>query len=400
MILTEPLRVTDTTEVYDVDATIDGGGVTGQAGALRLGIARALIELDPELRPELKRAGFLTRDASREGVQEVRPQEGPQGSAVLQALIRRRAAGAPAQLRAVRVPSRGGARRRSAAMSLRFGTDGVRGSADASSPPSWSPPSGGPRRGCSAVARLRDRPRHPRVGRRARGGARRRPGRRGRARRRPRASCRRRRSPGCAAADGVPGAVISASHNPFADNGIKFFAAGGRKLSDEVEEQLEAELDAPPRPRARPAAPGRPTVPAAPGAGRSAGGLDAGRSRRSTGAGSTGCASWSTAPTAPPRRSPPTCCGASAPRSRCSTTRPTAATSTTAAARPTPRTSQRAVVERGRRRRPRLRRRRRPRAGGRRAGRAGRRRPDHRASAPSTCSDRGRAAPTTRSWSP
>jgi small subunit ribosomal protein S9 len=63
MILTEPLRVTETTERYDVDATIAGGGPTGQAGALRLGIARALIEVDPELRPTLKRAGFLTRDA-------------------------------------------------------------------------------------------------------------------------------------------------------------------------------------------------------------------------------------------------------------------------------------------------------------------------------------------------
>ena len=50
MILTEPLRLTQTDEVYDVDATIDGGGTSGQAGALRLGIARALIELDPELR--------------------------------------------------------------------------------------------------------------------------------------------------------------------------------------------------------------------------------------------------------------------------------------------------------------------------------------------------------------
>ena len=63
MILTEPLRATELTEAYDIDATIDGGGPTGQAGALRLGIARALIELDPELRPALKRAGFLTRDA-------------------------------------------------------------------------------------------------------------------------------------------------------------------------------------------------------------------------------------------------------------------------------------------------------------------------------------------------
>jgi len=63
MIVTEPLRMTTTEEQYDVDATIDGGGISGQAGALRLGIARALAELDPELRDSLKKAGFLTRDA-------------------------------------------------------------------------------------------------------------------------------------------------------------------------------------------------------------------------------------------------------------------------------------------------------------------------------------------------
>lgn len=62
MILSEPLRLTNTNEVYDVDCAIDGGGVSGQAGALRLGIARGLIELDPELRPSLKKAGMLTRD--------------------------------------------------------------------------------------------------------------------------------------------------------------------------------------------------------------------------------------------------------------------------------------------------------------------------------------------------
>ena len=60
---TEPLRLTQTADVYDVDATLDGGGVSGQAGALRLGIARALVSLDDEARPQLKKAGLLTRDA-------------------------------------------------------------------------------------------------------------------------------------------------------------------------------------------------------------------------------------------------------------------------------------------------------------------------------------------------
>jgi small subunit ribosomal protein S9 len=60
---TEALRITQTADVYDVDARIDGGGVSGQAGALRLGIARALATLDEEMRPSLKKAGLLTRDA-------------------------------------------------------------------------------------------------------------------------------------------------------------------------------------------------------------------------------------------------------------------------------------------------------------------------------------------------
>jgi small subunit ribosomal protein S9 len=64
-LITEPLRVVDALEAYDVDATMDGGGVSGQAGALRLGIARSLIELDAELRPQLKKAGLLTRDARK-----------------------------------------------------------------------------------------------------------------------------------------------------------------------------------------------------------------------------------------------------------------------------------------------------------------------------------------------
>ncbi|MEX0848291.1 MAG: 30S ribosomal protein S9 [Ilumatobacteraceae bacterium] len=62
MIVSEALRVTSTEEAYDVDATIHGGGISGQAGALRMAIARSLVELDPESRAALKKAGLLTRD--------------------------------------------------------------------------------------------------------------------------------------------------------------------------------------------------------------------------------------------------------------------------------------------------------------------------------------------------
>ena len=58
-----PLVLTETLESYDVKVTVMGGGLSGQSGAVRLGIARALIETDPNLRTPLKRAGFLTRDA-------------------------------------------------------------------------------------------------------------------------------------------------------------------------------------------------------------------------------------------------------------------------------------------------------------------------------------------------
>ena len=63
--LTQPLRDTKTEVLYDVDATIDGGGVAGQAGALRHGIARALVEVNEELRGTLKKAGLLTRDSRK-----------------------------------------------------------------------------------------------------------------------------------------------------------------------------------------------------------------------------------------------------------------------------------------------------------------------------------------------
>ena len=62
MVVAEALRVTGLEENYDIDATMHGGGVSGQAGALRMAIARALVELDPEYRAVLKKAGLLTRD--------------------------------------------------------------------------------------------------------------------------------------------------------------------------------------------------------------------------------------------------------------------------------------------------------------------------------------------------
>jgi small subunit ribosomal protein S9 len=62
MVVSAPLRTVGKDKELDVIARIEGGGVSGQAGALRLGIARALIELDPELRPVLKKEGFLSRD--------------------------------------------------------------------------------------------------------------------------------------------------------------------------------------------------------------------------------------------------------------------------------------------------------------------------------------------------
>ncbi|AQS54561.1 MAG: 30S ribosomal protein S9 [Novibacillus thermophilus] len=61
-IVKQPLVLTDTLDRYDVKVNVSGGGFTGQAGAIRHGIARALLKVDPDLRPVLKKAGFLTRD--------------------------------------------------------------------------------------------------------------------------------------------------------------------------------------------------------------------------------------------------------------------------------------------------------------------------------------------------
>lgn len=63
LVLTEPLKVTTTESRFNISVKVKGGGMTGQSSAIRLGIARALLKVDPELRPILRRGGFLTRDA-------------------------------------------------------------------------------------------------------------------------------------------------------------------------------------------------------------------------------------------------------------------------------------------------------------------------------------------------
>ncbi len=63
MVVRQPLELTETVEKFDAYVTVAGGGDTGQAGAIRLGITRALMEYDEEMRPTLRKAGYVTRDA-------------------------------------------------------------------------------------------------------------------------------------------------------------------------------------------------------------------------------------------------------------------------------------------------------------------------------------------------
>ena len=62
MVVRQPIELTGVTSRFDIRAKVLGGGISGQAGAIKMGIARALIQADPNLRPLLKKAGFLTRD--------------------------------------------------------------------------------------------------------------------------------------------------------------------------------------------------------------------------------------------------------------------------------------------------------------------------------------------------
>lgn len=63
MVVHQPLELTETTGKFDVTVNVSGGGPSGQAGAIRHGITKALLEIDPELRDSLKKAGFITRDS-------------------------------------------------------------------------------------------------------------------------------------------------------------------------------------------------------------------------------------------------------------------------------------------------------------------------------------------------
>ncbi len=65
MLVKQPLETTDLTKEVDIKATVKGGGSFGQAGAIRLGIARALVEFNEDLKPALKKEGFLTRDSRK-----------------------------------------------------------------------------------------------------------------------------------------------------------------------------------------------------------------------------------------------------------------------------------------------------------------------------------------------
>ena len=87
LIVKQPLNLTETADKYDVIANVQGGGPSGQAGAIRHGISRALLELDAELRPALKKAGFLTRDPREKERRKYGLKKARKAIPVLQTLI-------------------------------------------------------------------------------------------------------------------------------------------------------------------------------------------------------------------------------------------------------------------------------------------------------------------------
>ena len=111
MVVSEALTLTETRETYDITAKIHGGGVSGQAGALRMAIARSLLEIDPESRPALKKAGLLTRDSRKKDTRSTASRR--------PARHRSSRSADPAPDQTIQVGTSG---RR-----MKFGTDGVRG---------------------------------------------------------------------------------------------------------------------------------------------------------------------------------------------------------------------------------------------------------------------------------
>ncbi len=86
MLIQQPLVATNRNGQYDIICTVSGGGLSGQAGAVRHGLSKALMAFEPDLRGALKRGGFLTRDSARGRAQEVRPGQGSSQLPVLEAL--------------------------------------------------------------------------------------------------------------------------------------------------------------------------------------------------------------------------------------------------------------------------------------------------------------------------
>ena len=281
MVVTEPLRLTNLAEGYDIDATIDGGGVSGQAGAMRLGIARSLVELDPELRADPQEGRPAHPRRPREGEQEVRPQEGPQGAPVLEAVAGRGCCGSAP-------------------------TASV-GSPTPSSVPSWSWPSGRAAARALPAPMLPRRARHPAVGPAAAGGAVGRHGQRGRRRRRPRCPPHPRRGVALRAARGCPARRRLGLAQPLRRQRRQAL----RRRRPQAARRHRGRRRGRARPRPRPLGSAVRSHPSVTGSGRLSArsptpptGTSTTSWRRSKGATSTGCGSWSTAPTAPPRPSP------------------------------------------------------------------------------------------------
>ena len=229
-----PLEVAGAAGTYDIRVRVHGGGISGQAGAIRHGVARALVEADPELRVSLKRQGFLTRDARQVERKKAGLHKARKAPSVL--------ASASARPRRA-LWRRGEASSPSSASSGRkyFGTDGIRGVVGESLTPELVELIGRAATTWAGRGRVL-------VGRDTRGTG---------------PVLEEMLVRGIVSAGGVAvlggvlptpavallaqdlGAVVSASHNPPEYNGVKLFDHEGRKLTDVEEAEIEALMDDP-----------------------------------------------------------------------------------------------------------------------------------------------------------